>query len=93
MSGQGRIYDRTYEWLARMSGPSILLHRMFEHEFKALAEGRPFEEWRKNPGAERKLIAFVFSKLRLDVEGLSIRCERPSTAWVNRATDASWLGD
>ena len=46
--GQGAIPDRTQDRLGGADGGVILLRRIWERELKALAEGRPLKQWRRD---------------------------------------------
>jgi 5,5'-dehydrodivanillate O-demethylase len=45
--GQGRIVDRSKEWLGQSDKGIILLRRLWERELRALGEGLPLKAWRR----------------------------------------------
>jgi 5,5'-dehydrodivanillate O-demethylase oxygenase subunit len=47
LAAQGRITDRSRDWLGQSDKGVILLRRIWERELKALAEGRPLKAWRR----------------------------------------------
>jgi 5,5'-dehydrodivanillate O-demethylase len=49
MLGQGVLWDRKNEHLGRADVPVILLRKLWARELRALAEGRPLQEWRRTP--------------------------------------------
>ena len=50
LAGQGRITDRSKDWLGQSDRGIILLRRIWERELKALADGGPLKEWRRPQG-------------------------------------------
>ncbi len=50
LSGQGRIVDRSQDWLGQSDKGIILLRRLWQRELAALAEGRPVKDWRRPAG-------------------------------------------
>jgi 5,5'-dehydrodivanillate O-demethylase oxygenase subunit len=67
LAGQGRITDRSQDWLGQSDVGVILLRRIYERELAALADGRPLKEW-KRPAAKLDL---AVSQVRefADLEG------------------------
>jgi len=49
LAGQGRITDRSKDWLGQSDRGVILLRRIFERELAALAEGKPLKDWKRPP--------------------------------------------
>jgi 5,5'-dehydrodivanillate O-demethylase oxygenase subunit len=47
LAGQGRITDRSQDWLGQSDVGVILLRRIFERELGALADGKPLKDWRR----------------------------------------------
>jgi 5,5'-dehydrodivanillate O-demethylase len=47
LAGQGRIVDRSKDWLGQSDKGIILLRRLWQRELKALAEGKPPKEWKR----------------------------------------------
>ena len=47
LAGQGRIVDRSKDWLGQSDKGIILLRRLWQRELAALAEGRPCKAWRR----------------------------------------------
>src|SRR5262249_52164516 len=47
LAGQGRITDRSQDWLRRADVGVILLRRIFERELGALADGKPLKNWKR----------------------------------------------
>jgi 5,5'-dehydrodivanillate O-demethylase oxygenase subunit len=47
LAGQGRITDRSQDWLGQSDVGVILLRRIFERELRALAEGKPLKDWKR----------------------------------------------
>jgi 5,5'-dehydrodivanillate O-demethylase len=47
LAAQGRITDRSRDWLGQSDKGIILLRRILERELTALAEGRPLKAWRR----------------------------------------------
>jgi 5,5'-dehydrodivanillate O-demethylase oxygenase subunit len=47
LAAQGRITDRSQDWLGQSDKGVILLRRIWERELKALAEGGPLKDWRR----------------------------------------------
>lgn len=47
LAAQGRITDRSQDWLGQSDKGIILLRRIFERELTALAEGRSVKVWRR----------------------------------------------
>ena len=50
LAGQGRITDRSQDWLGQSDRGIILLRRIWERELKALAEGRKLKDWTRPEG-------------------------------------------
>ena len=48
LAGQGRIVDRSKDWLGQSDKGIILLRRLWQRELAALAEGRPCKAWRRS---------------------------------------------
>jgi 5,5'-dehydrodivanillate O-demethylase oxygenase subunit len=48
-AGQGRIADRSNEWLGRSDTAIILWRKIMEREFRAIDEGRPLKQWTPAP--------------------------------------------
>ena len=44
-AGQGRIVDRSEEWLGRSDAGIIFMRKIWMREMRALAEGRPLKAW------------------------------------------------
>jgi 5,5'-dehydrodivanillate O-demethylase len=44
-AGQGRIVDRSQEWLGRSDAGIIFLRKLWMREMRALAEGCPLKQW------------------------------------------------
>lgn len=49
--GQGAIADRSKEHLAPSDAGNTLMRQIWQRELRALAEGRPLQQWRRTPGA------------------------------------------
>ncbi len=49
LAAQGRITDRSQDWLGQSDKGVILLRRLWERELRALAEGKPLKPWRRPP--------------------------------------------
>jgi 5,5'-dehydrodivanillate O-demethylase len=47
LAGQGRITDRSQDWLGQSDVGVILLRRIFERELGALADGKPLKDWKR----------------------------------------------
>jgi 5,5'-dehydrodivanillate O-demethylase oxygenase subunit len=47
LAGQGRITDRSKDWLGQSDRGIILLRKLWSRELKALAEGTPLKQWRR----------------------------------------------
>jgi hypothetical protein len=47
LAGQGRIVDRSKDWLGQSDKGIILLRRLWQRELAALAEGRPCKSWHR----------------------------------------------
>ena len=47
LAGQGRITDRSKDWLGQSDRGVILLRRIFERELAALADGKPLKDWKR----------------------------------------------
>jgi 5,5'-dehydrodivanillate O-demethylase len=47
LAGQGRITDRSQDWLGQSDVGVILLRRIFERELRALADGKPLKDWKR----------------------------------------------
>jgi 5,5'-dehydrodivanillate O-demethylase len=45
LAGQGRITERSQDWLGQSDVGVILLRRIYERELRALAEGKPLKNW------------------------------------------------
>jgi 5,5'-dehydrodivanillate O-demethylase len=50
LAGQGRITDRSQDWLGQSDKGIILLRRIFERELGALADGKPIKPWTRPQG-------------------------------------------
>ena len=50
LAGQGRITDRSQDWLGQSDRGIILLRRIYERELGALADGRLLKEWKRPAG-------------------------------------------
>jgi 5,5'-dehydrodivanillate O-demethylase len=50
LAGQGRITDRSQDWLGQSDKGVILLRKIFERELGALADGRPLKDWKRPAG-------------------------------------------
>ena len=50
LAGQGRITDRSQDWLGQSDKGIILLRRIFERELAALADGKPLKPWTRPAG-------------------------------------------
>jgi len=50
LAGQGRITDRSQDWLGQSDKGIILLRRIYERELGALADGRPLKDWKRPAG-------------------------------------------
>lgn len=47
LAGQGRITDRSKDWLGQSDKGVILLRKLWARELKALADGKPLKQWRR----------------------------------------------
>ncbi|NQV55872.1 MAG: Rieske 2Fe-2S domain-containing protein [Rhodospirillales bacterium] len=47
LAGQGRIVDRSKDWLGQSDKGIILLRQIWARELKALADGMPIKNWRR----------------------------------------------
>jgi 5,5'-dehydrodivanillate O-demethylase len=47
LAGQGRITDRSKDWLGVSDKGIILLRRLWQRELTALAEGKPIKDWKR----------------------------------------------
>jgi len=62
LAGQGRIVDRSKDWLGQSDKGIILLRRLWQRELAALAEGRPCKAWRR-PSEKLPLIVSGVTKV------------------------------
>ncbi|HEY3917303.1 MAG TPA: Rieske 2Fe-2S domain-containing protein [Stellaceae bacterium] len=49
LAGQGRIVDRSRDWLGQSDKGIILLRKLWERELKKIAEGKSIKAWRRPP--------------------------------------------
>ena len=47
LAGQGRIVDRSRDWLGQSDKGLILLRKLWERELKKIGEGKPIKNWRR----------------------------------------------
>jgi 5,5'-dehydrodivanillate O-demethylase len=47
LAGQGRIVDRSRDWLGQSDKGIILLRKLWERELKRIAEGKPIKHWHR----------------------------------------------
>jgi 5,5'-dehydrodivanillate O-demethylase oxygenase subunit len=47
LAGQGRIVDRSKDWLGQSDKGIILLRRLWERELKKIADGKPIKNWQR----------------------------------------------
>jgi 5,5'-dehydrodivanillate O-demethylase oxygenase subunit len=47
LSGQGRIVDRSKDWLGQSDKGIILLRKLWERELKKIGEGKPLKNWHR----------------------------------------------
>jgi 5,5'-dehydrodivanillate O-demethylase oxygenase subunit len=47
LAGQGRIVDRSRDWLGQSDKGVILLRKLWEHELKKIGEGKPLKNWHR----------------------------------------------
>ena len=47
LAGQGRIVDRSKDWLGQSDKGIILLRRLWERELKKIADGQPIKAWQR----------------------------------------------
>ncbi len=47
LAGQGRIVDRSRDWLGQSDKGIILLRKMWERELKKIGEGKALKHWRR----------------------------------------------
>ena len=47
LAGQGRIVDRSKDWLGQSDKGIILLRKLWERELKKIAAGKPIKNWRR----------------------------------------------
>ncbi len=47
LAGQGRIVDRSRDWLGQSDKGVILLRKLWERELKKIGEGKPLKNWHR----------------------------------------------